>query len=265
MRGFVSPRTCRFFAVCLGLLAVAAARAQEKPARLTYEIGSVKPSDPSLEDGSVNPFPNGIGYHADQVTVRNMLAVMYRIPARQIVGGPEWVYTENFDVVGRADGRYSIDELHVMFENLLMDRFNLKLHFASETGPVYVLRVANSGLKMKAVPADTARRSPIQSTDGYRVTGEQVPLNYLCFWLGQMLQSNQRPVVDRTGLTGTYSFKLRFRPESEPSVSAADLGEAEDLPSIFQALRDQLGLELTPEKGPVSKLVIDHIEKPSAN
>jgi uncharacterized protein (TIGR03435 family) len=265
MGGFVLSRKCHSFLACLGLLAFSAAHAQEKPARLTYEIASVRPSDRSVEGGSVTPFPNGIGYHADRVTVRDMLAVMYRIPSRQVVGGPEWVYTENFDVVGRADGTYSIDELHVMFENLLMERFNLKLHFATETGPVYMLRVAKSGLKMKAVPVDTTRRSPIQSTTEYHMTGEQVPLNYLCFWLGQLLQSDQRPVVDRTGLTGTYSFKLRFRPQSEPSVSAADSGEEEYLPSIFQALREQLGLELTPERGPVSKLVIDHIEKPSAN
>ena len=84
-------------------------------------------------------------------------------------------------------------------------------------------------------------------------------------WLDSAGRSDGRPVVDSTGLKEAYSFELRFRPESEPSVSAADSGEADDLPSIFQALRDQLGLELTPEKGPVSKLVIDHIEKPSAN
>ena len=249
----------------LGLLAFSAAHAQAKPSHLTYEIGSVRPSDQSLEDGSINPFPNGIGYHADRVTVRDMLAVMYRIPSRQVVGGPEWVYTERFDVVGRADGTYSIDELHVMFENLLMERFNLKLHFADETGPVYMLRVAKSGLKMTAVPADTVRRSPIYTTDEQSYTGDHVPLNYLCWWLAQQLESDQRPVVDQTGLQGTYSFKLRFRPESEQSVSAGDVGEAEDLPSIFQALREQLGLELTREKGPVSRLVIDHIEKPSAN
>jgi uncharacterized protein (TIGR03435 family) len=246
------------------LLAFKAVPAQEKPVRLTYEIDSVRPSDPSVEEGNIQPFPNGIGYHADQVTVRDMLAAMYRIPSRQITGGPEWVYTQNFDVVGRTDHTYSIDELHVMFENLLMDRFNLKLHFVNETGPVYMLRVAKSGLKMELVPEGHDRHSPIRGADT-DVAGDRVPMNYLCFWLGQMLQSDHRPVVDRTGLTGTYSFRLRFRPELEPSIAAADAGESADLPSIFHALRDQLGLELTPERGPISTLVIDHIEKPSPN
>ena len=194
-----------------------------------------------------------------------MLAVMYRIPSRQIEGGPEWVYSDKFDVVGRADRTYSIEELHQMFENLLMDRFNLKLHFATEIGPVYTLRVAKSGLKMQSVPGEAVRRSPIYTTDEQSYTGDHVPLNYLCWWLAQQLESDKRQVVDQTGLRGTFSFKLRFRPESELSVSADDVGEAEDLPSIFKALREQLGLELTPERGPVSKLVIDHIERPSAN
>lgn len=192
-----------------------------------------------------------------------MLSVMYRIPVRQISGGPEWVNTQNFDVYGRTDRTYSIDDLHLMFENLLADRFNLKLHMVQEPGPVYVLRVAKSGLKMKAVPEGTGRRSPIwDSADG--VTADRVQLNYLCYWLGQILQSDQRPVVDATGLRGNYDFTLRFRMPEEPGAGGDD-GRSEDLPTIFKALRDQLGLELTPEKGTVPRLVIDHVEKPSAN
>jgi len=118
-------------------------------------------------------------------------------------------------------------------------------------------------LKMTAVDAGTDRHSPILGTDE-GVTGDRVPLNYLCWWLGQNLQSDQRPVVDGTGLTGTYNFKLRFRPPS--GLSAEDNGtDTEDLPSIFQALHDQLGLELTPEKGTVTKVVIEHIDPPSEN
>jgi uncharacterized protein (TIGR03435 family) len=70
--------------------------------------------------------------------------------------------------------------------------------------------------------------------------------------------------VDRTGLTGTYNFTLRFRPQQSPSATD-DASPTADLPSIFQALKDQLGLELTPQKGPATTLVIDHIERPSGN
>jgi uncharacterized protein (TIGR03435 family) len=253
------------FLVIVWLWASCAAFGQEKGARLAYEIASVRASDPNLEGGSVSPLPNGIGYNAVRVTVRDMLSVMYRVPQRQITGGPEWVYTEHFDVEGKADHAYSIDQLHVMFENLLEDRFNLKLHAVSRTGPVYTLTIAKTGLKMTAVNAGTDRHNPIVGSDDNHVTGDRVPMNYLCFWLGQNVQSDERPVVDRTGLTGTYSFTLNFRPQLEPTIAGGESGEAEDAPTIFEALRDQLGLELRAEKGPVTELVIDHIEKPSAN
>lgn len=240
-----------------------AAAGQNTATRLTYEVASIRASDPDRESGSVQPLLNGVGYTVDGLPLRSMLSVMYRIPRRQISGGPNWVNTENYDVYGRTDHAYSIDDLHLMFENLLADRFNLKLHTEQVPGPVYVLRAARSGMKMKPVDVGTNRRSPIWSTtDG--VTADGVPLNYLCYWLGQVLQGDERPVVDGTGLTGTYDFNLSFRWPEEPKAGGDD-GRSEDLPTIFQALHDQLGLDLVPEKGMVTKLIIDHAEKPSAN
>ncbi len=86
---------------------------------------------------------------------------------------------------------------------------------------------------------------------------------YLCWWLGQQLQSDERPVVDHTGLTGKYDFTIRFARELPPGAIRDNEGDQE--PSIFEALREQLGLRLVPEKGPVEYLVIDNVEKPSAN
>jgi uncharacterized protein (TIGR03435 family) len=166
----------------------------------------------------------------------------------------------------RADHPYSIDDLHIMFQNLLADRFNLKLHKESRLGPVYVLTVAKSGLKMNPVDAGKDRNIPITDGPHHQFIGSRVPLNYLCFWLGQRLQNDQRPVVDKTGLSATYDFKLSFRPQLPPDASTEGQSpELDSLPSIFQAVRDQLGLELEPQKGPVETLVIDHIEKPSEN
>jgi uncharacterized protein (TIGR03435 family) len=252
-------------AVSLGLLSLSTGFSQDKPVRLTYEIASVKASNPDAPDGEVDPLPNGTGYNATGLSVKDMLAVMYRMPRRQIVGGPEWLDSEKFDILARADHSYSIDELHEMFVNLLKDRFNLKLHLETKEGPVYVLTVAKTGLKMTPVDAGKDRHSPIHDDDNNVVTGDRVPMNYLCFWLGQILQNDHRPVIDRTGLTGTYDFTLAFRPVLPPDFPEDQFPEIANLPTIFQALRDQLGLELTPQKGPVEMLVIDHVEKPSAN
>ena len=249
-----------------GLISIPFALGQSAPVRLVYDVASVKRSDPGAPEGEVDPLPGGTGYNALRISVKDMLSVMYRIPHRQILGGPEWLNTEKFDVLARADHSYSIDELHTMFQNLLADRFQLKLHRQSKLGPVYVLTVAPSGLKMVPVDPGTDRHSPVTSGPNYEVTGSRVPMNYFCFWLGQNLQNDQRPVIDRTGLTGTYDFTLAFRPQLPPDASADELSaETQNLPSLFQALKDRLGLELIPTKGPVETLVIDHAEKPSEN
>ena len=239
---------------------------QEKPSRLTYEVVSVRPSAPDAEEGYVDPLPNGVGYHAKNIAIKDMMSVMYRTPHRQIVGGPEWASTEWFDIEARADHAYSIDDLHTMFQNLLADRFHLKLHVERRPGPLYVLTIAKSGLKMTPVDAGEKRNIPIVDGPNHEFIGSRVPMNYFCFWLGQHLQNDERPVIDRTGLTGTYDFRLAFRPELGTEASAeAGRSDLNDLPSIFTALRDQLGLELKPERGFVETLVIDHIEKPSQN
>lgn len=188
---------------------------------------------------------------------------MYRLPRRQVVGGPDWVDTQRFDVMVRANGRYSIDELHTMFQNMLADRFHLKLHIETKQGPVYALTVAKSGLKMMPVEEGFARNSPINEIRENVYVADRVPLVYLCFWLGTQLQSDHRPVVDETGLTGHYNFQLTFRPQLAPEETPSS--EDENLPSIFDAMRDQLGLQLTPKIGPVQTLVIDSIERPSSN
>jgi uncharacterized protein (TIGR03435 family) len=256
---------CSPLAIALLILAACYASAQENQSRARYEVVSVRASDPNLPEGQISPLPNGIGYHAVHVTLKDMLAVMYRIPRRQVLGGPEWDSTENFDVFTKAEHSYSIDELHWMFEDVLADRFHLKLHIETVTGPAYVLTVAPGGLKMLSVDPGTDRHNPITATGGNRYKGDRVPLNYLCFWLGQNLQNDERPVVDGTGLSGTYNFDLRFRPQLSPSASEGDARDTDDAPSIFQAVKDQLGLVLTPKKAPIQRLVIDHVERPSGN
>jgi uncharacterized protein (TIGR03435 family) len=114
---------------------------------------------------------------------------------------------------------------------------------------------------MTPVAARKDRNMPITDGRDHETIGNAVRMDYLCYWLGQRLQNDRRPVIDKTGLTGTYDFNLAFRPELSPDASA----EFDNLPSIFDALRDRLGLELVPQKGPVETLVIDHAEKPTEN
>jgi uncharacterized protein (TIGR03435 family) len=92
--------------------------------------------------------------------------------------------------------------------------------------------------------------------------GTRVPMQYLCWFLSQQLTSEERPVIDKTGLDKWYDFTLSFLPD----IPKEDLPPSLlDRPSLFDALKEQLGLKLQAEKGPVEYYVIDHVDKPSEN
>jgi uncharacterized protein (TIGR03435 family) len=96
--------------------------------------------------------------------------------------------------------------------------------------------------------------------------GNRVPIPYFCWLLSQNLQDDERPVVDLTGLTGFYDFTLSFLPQNLPQQVHDNLSqETLDRPNLFDALREQLGLKLTAQKGPVQYFVIDHIDRPTQN
>ena len=257
----------RFCAVALVtyLTFLLPAQGQDKPARLSFDVASIRPSQPGLANGQIKPIPGGEGYIAHNISVKLMISLMYKVPMWQIKGGPDWIKSDHFDVEAKADRFYGTDDLHVMYQNLLADRFALKFHKETSQGPVYVLTVDSSGLKMKVNPSPQDYRIPVNGGPDH-VRGTRVPMKYFCWWLGQVLQNDKRPVIDRTGLDKNYDFTLSFSPELPPNASSEELPSAQhDLPSIFVALREQLGLRLQAEKGPVEYYVIDHIEKPSAN
>jgi uncharacterized protein (TIGR03435 family) len=197
--------------------------------------------------------------------VRSMISLMYKVPGKQITGGPEWLDSDRYDIEAKADRAYSLDDLHVMFQNLLADRFNLKFHKETKEGPVYALMADKSGSKMKINESEQDFKIPITSPQYYVYVGTRVPMPYLCWWLEQQLGAEQRPVINRTGLGKNYDFKLSFAPDL-PNIPREKLpGDLQDRPLLFDALREQLGLKLQAQKGPVEYYVIDHVEKPSAN
>ena len=169
-------------------------------------------------------------------------------------------------VEAKADKAYSLDDLHIMFQNLLADEFKLKFHRESKEGPVYALMVDKVGSKMTVNTGPTDFEIPIGGGPGGITHGKRVPMEYLCYWLGLILRNDDRPVLDKTGLTGFYDFTLTFLPELPPGFDRANIpAEFLDRPNIFDALKQQLGLKLESQKGPVTYYVIDSVEKPAAN
>jgi uncharacterized protein (TIGR03435 family) len=254
-------------AAVLGLTSASLGHDQDKPDRLTFDVMSIKPFQPNGQGGGgIRALPGGQEYQTVGANVILMISLMYKIPARQITGGPDWLSSDRWDIDAKADHPgYNLDDLHIMFQNMLADRFKLKFHKETKEGPVYAMTIDKSGLKMKVNESPEPFKIPMSGgPDG--IVGTRVPMQYLTWWLGQQLQQDGRPVINKTALDGNYDFRLSFLPELPPNVNRDDLPPALlDRPNIFQALREQLGLRLEPQKGPVEYYVIDSAAKPAAN
>lgn len=257
---------------CAMLVAASASYAQtptphpEKP-RLEFDVASIRPSDttlPGYQDLKLHA--DGAGYTATYVPVKMMIAYMYRIPARQIIGGPSWLKDDRYDVDAKADKKHTVDDLNTMYQNMLVDRFHLKFHIETREANAYVLTIDKSGSKMKVNDQPQSYDMPMTFSGIGVWHGNRVPMPYFCWLLSQNLQDDERPVVDLTGLTGFYDFTLSFLPQNLPQQVHDNLPqETLDRPNLFDALREQLGLKLTAQKGPVQYFVIDHIDRPTEN
>jgi uncharacterized protein (TIGR03435 family) len=241
--------------------------AEGATSQLTFDVVAIHPAQPDATGGMIRPLPNGSGYEVENMTAKIMMAAMYRIPERQIEGGPDWFGTERFNVEARADrSGYSIDELHAMFKDLLRDRFGLKIHIDTREWPVYLLTVAKGGVKMKDDGPTGDLNIPMTRRGPGEWVGRRVPMQYLCWFLGQVSPNDVRPVIDETGLKDVYDFELKYGPEMPPGPAAEGLPpEERNLPGLRDALEEELGLVLNPAKGPVPYYVVDHLERPSAN
>ncbi|HEY3739933.1 MAG TPA: TIGR03435 family protein [Bryobacteraceae bacterium] len=253
--------------VTLAICLISATFVVAQENRLTFEVASIRPTKPDGSGPSIIPMSAGQGYEAESAPVRLMISVMYRIPIANVRGGPSWLDSELWNVEAKADHAYGLDDLHKMFRHLLEDEFKLKFHKETKEGQVYALVVDKSGSKMKTNENPPDFETPIDGHLGGVAAGKRVSMEYLCYWLQQRLTNDGgRPVINKPGLTGYYDFKLTYMPELPPGFDKANMPpEMLDRPSLFDALRGQLGLKLEAQKGPVDYYVIDHVERPSGN
>ena len=258
-------------AVTLGIRAQS--QTEEKDS-LTFEVASVKPSTgcpPAC--GLIRQMPGGLTYHGEGVQLRVAMTVAYTVTDRQISGGPSWMNTDRFDIEAKAARPRTPDELHVMLQHLLEERFHLKVRRETREEPVWALVVDKGGSKMPAHNPEDLDHPPmglqvVRGSDGSLcggLAGHKVTMEYLAFTLSR---STDRTVIDRTGLPARYDLNLQFLPDAA-RTAAPDGGGAPaispdcaDLPS---ALPKQLGLRLESAKGPVQFLVVEHAEKPTEN
>jgi uncharacterized protein (TIGR03435 family) len=246
--------------IAISLMFAAVSTAQEK--RLTFEVTSIKPSKPGTPGGLMRVMPGGKEFITQGVSLRFMIAFMYWVPLRQVTGGPSWLDSDLWDIAAKADRPHELDDLRAMFRNMLADEFKLKFRKDVKEGPVYALSVDKSGPRMKRDEEPWDFDVSIKAGPGGALVGKRVPIQRICFQLQQILQRDQRPVIDKTGLPGYYDFSLAYRPELPPGFDPSNIPqEIMDRPTIFDAVREQLGLKLEAQKGPVEYYVIQNVEK----
>jgi uncharacterized protein (TIGR03435 family) len=259
------------FALCLILGAPSLVLAQAPiPADLRFEVASLKPSLPGAQQGGIRPAEGGARYVANNCSVKTMITVAYRVRDEQVVGGPAWLGSDLYDMEAKAVKPSTPDELHVMLMNLLVDRMQLKFHHEKKEMPMYALMTGKGGPKLTPHDAANAHDTWIDVAQEkflhLKLTATAVPLDFFAFRLGTQMD---RPVVDETGLKGEYDFTLTYTrdlPLGFPPGAKLNGVEPDTTgPSVFDAVKQQLGLELKAQRGPVETIVIDRAEKPSAN
>lgn len=224
-----------------------------------FEVASVKPS--SADTGSSSGINTGHGrLDAHNVTLRRCIMGAYGVGPHQIFGGPDWLDSDRYTISAKAEEPVNDDAmLMVMLQDLLAERFKLALHRETRTIPALVLEVAKNGPKLeKAATDEAATTNTSTSRTGIVIDARRADMDSFARILAR---KTDLPVVNQTGLEGIFNFKLQWIAES---AKPAD-GAAADGASLFTAIREQLGLRLRSRKAPVEVVVIDHVEKPSAN
>ena len=271
--------------VILGVTNAPLLRAQADPNQ-RFEVASVRRVDIETLGGRSRVFPptGGIGssdpthYASHGEWLMNLITTAFGVRADQVTG-PDWLGKERYDIVANIPEGATKEQFNIMIGNLLRDRFHLRFHIESRVIPVYALRVGKNGPKFKETtrhddPA-TPPRAGGRDAQGFPIltpnfkgvvgwpnageiswAGQDVPMADLAGLLESPAVG--RPIVDETGLTGHYDFKVRLpgmrRPGAEP---AAD----DPAPSTFTAVQDQLGLKLESSTSPFPHLIIDNIDR----
>jgi uncharacterized protein (TIGR03435 family) len=248
----------------------------------SFEVVSIKRVADVRSQRSVGERPGG-QFVLSGMAIAPLIRSAYPADTSDLIGAPDWVSNEVYDVTAKAAGEVSRDQMTAMLQSMLAERFKLTVHYELQERPVYALVLARADgrlgpdLRRSELDCDAiqaARRAgskePYPATSngapacGMSMRGEQGmtvllgarPLSTLAGSLGS---GTGRVVIDKTGLKGNYDVTLRYSERPSPNAPL------DAPPEIFTALQEQLGLKLEPDRAPLKVLVIDRIERPTEN
>lgn len=235
------------------------------------DVATIKPNDSGGMSMQVLTF-RGRNLITVNSSLADLMMFAYSVQMKQIVGAPDWMQSDRYDINATPDqeGTPTADQVRIMIRNLLADRFQLKLHRDKRELSAFVLTVGKNGAKLQPTqPNGNLHGVGIQpARTGAMLFAYNSPVSALTNFLQSLVLD--RPVVDQTGLAGKYDLTVTFTLDDSlfnghPPAFPKPADGVEPAPNLFEAMQEQLGLKLTAEKAQVDVLVIDHVEKPSAN
>jgi uncharacterized protein (TIGR03435 family) len=251
-----------------GLLAPGGIAFCQQPDRLSFEVTSVKLGDQNVDFGGIAFAPDG-RFTATNSSLQRLIGFAYDLRNKQISGGPNWLASAKFSIEAKPDSSIQIPPglpgfipIRLMLQSLLAERFKLAAHKETHEEQVYELVLDKGGTKLREV------REPGQVRTGKgELIGNGAPIEFL---VNQLSGQLGRSVIDKTGLKGRYDFTLKWTPDTGEASGPPERPDASPFPdpsgpSIFTAVRTDLGLRLQSAKATVEVLVIDHVEKPDPN
>jgi len=262
------------------MLSAAAALMSQSPAsnggRLAFDVASIKlfkPGAPLRElsgcHGNDSKYPQGMQVAPPPLarcvlhgySVKSLIAFQANARTEQVTGGPGWADSDRFDIEAKApDGAVPTEaQLKEMLLSLLADQFKLRIHSETKEVSGFVLTVAKGGVKFNAATGDEKPTGLLRT--GRQMKGQNIPMSTFA---GYLWQAAGGPVIDRTGLTGNYTFTINLTPGGPEIRTPESMSADSEGVSIFTALQEQLGLRLDSQKVPVNYIVIDAVEKPAA-
>ena len=267
--------------VLLVALSSSALPAQAPPA---FEVASVKPNKSGTTQANIGMPPNGVNFV--NLPLRGIIQLAYGInQPSKLIGVPDWAVTERYDITARAAGPVTQEERRLMLQALLADRLKLVARWEKREVSVLALMLArNDGKLGKNLveskgcisPRDAAARAAVPTGAEAPVCGPKPGSFGRVILVGTSMQQFasllalmlSHTVIDETGLTGSYDLDLTYTPEQALPAGVSFPGPPADPngPSIYTAVREQLGLKLDSRRVQEEVLVIDRVERqPSEN
>jgi uncharacterized protein (TIGR03435 family) len=256
----------------VGRYAIAAVLLNTLAAQSAFEVASVKFSDPINHPiVSLRAYPGG-RVVITTCTLKDIIMRAYRVRRDSITGGPRWVDDDQFDITAKApagsaaaafippsDGSLS-PALQSMVGSLLADRFGLKFHREIRELPALSLEVVKGGARLQ--PArDPSAEPRWPALPRSKPEWRSITMRMLV----AILDNRYGPIVDNTGLTGSYDFDLTYDPQIRDTGDSNDTPADSSQVSLRTALEEQVGLRLRKTKAPLEFIVIDQAKKPNEN